>query len=236
MALSSLYTPVFSLREDPWTRKFPAASGTYNPGDLLQMSDGAAAYVVGLRPITYAAGAASLDEVAVTMIGVGDVAKASGVVFADGGQVYYDTANKVAVATPPAAGFYIGTARGAAGNGATSVRVVLNGVNFLANDPGTEHSAAAAGSTQADAAQLAGSVNLVGGADGTKGAALPAAAAGKSVAVVNTSGASALNVYAKSGSTAKINGVAGSTAYSIAAGKAALFVSDGTDYWALKGA
>lgn len=66
-----------------------------------------------------------------------------------------------------------------------------------------------------------------GGIDGTKGAVLPAAAAGLELTLVNDSGASALKIYSSSGT---INGTSGSTAYSLAAGKVGYAVSDGTNW------
>ena len=96
-------------------------------------------------------------------------------------------------------------------------------------------SPAAAGSTQADGTNLSKMTNFVTAADATKGVILPAAVAGKLVYVRNTA-ASALKVYGAAGAQ-QINGVAGDTAYSIAANGGALFFCESaTDWYTLKSA
>ena len=89
---------------------------------------------------------------------------------------------------------------------------------------------AAAGSTRADATALTASFSWVTGADATKGVVLPAPTAGRLVVLKNDDTANAvLKVYAPG--SAKINGVAGTTAFSMAAKTACWFVAYDTTYW-----
>jgi hypothetical protein len=92
---------------------------------------------------------------------------------------------------------------------------------------------AAAGSTRADATAMTASFNWVTAADATKGVILPAPTAGRLVVVKNDDTANAvLKVYAPG--SAKINGVAGSTAFSMAAKTACWFVAyDATDWFSV---
>lgn len=92
---------------------------------------------------------------------------------------------------------------------------------------------AAAGSTRADATALTASFSWVTAADATKGVVLPAPAAGRVVVIKNDDTANAiLKVYAPG--SAKINGVAGSTAFSMAAKTAGFFVAyDATDWFSV---
>lgn len=92
---------------------------------------------------------------------------------------------------------------------------------------------AAAGSTRADATTLTASFSWVTGADATKGVVLPAPTAGRLVVLKNDDTANAvLKVYAPG--SAKINGVAGSTAFSMAAKTACWFVAyDATDWFSV---
>ena len=89
---------------------------------------------------------------------------------------------------------------------------------------------AAAGSTRADATALTASFSWVTGADATKGVVLPAPTAGRVIAIKNDDTANAvLKVYAPG--SAQINGVAGSTAFSMAAKTACFFVAYDTTDW-----
>ena len=89
---------------------------------------------------------------------------------------------------------------------------------------------AAAGSTRADATALTASFSWVTGADATKGVVLPAPTAGRVIAIKNDDAANAvLKVYAPGSS--KINSVAGSTAFSMAAKTACFFVAYDTTDW-----
>lgn len=89
---------------------------------------------------------------------------------------------------------------------------------------------AAAGSTRADATALTASFNWVTAADATKGVVLPAPTAGRVIAIKNDDTANAvLKVYAPG--SAQINGVAGSTAFSMAAKTACFYVAYDTTDW-----
>lgn len=89
---------------------------------------------------------------------------------------------------------------------------------------------AAAGSTRADATALTASFSWVTAADATKGVVLPAPTAGRVIAIKNDDTANAvLKVYAPG--SAQINGVAGSTAFSMAAKTACFFVAYDTTDW-----
>ena len=89
---------------------------------------------------------------------------------------------------------------------------------------------AAAGSTRADATALTASFSWVTAADATKGVVLLAPTAGRVIAIKNDDTANAvLKVYAPG--SAKINGVAGSTAFSMAAKTACFFVAYDTTDW-----
>ena len=89
---------------------------------------------------------------------------------------------------------------------------------------------AAAGSTRADATALTASFNWVTAADAAKGVVLPAPTAGRVVVIKNDDTANAiLKVYAPG--SAQINGVAGSTAFSMAAKTAGFFVAYDTTDW-----
>ena len=92
---------------------------------------------------------------------------------------------------------------------------------------------AAAGSTRADATALTASFSWVTAADATKGVVLPAPTAGRVIAIKNDDTANAvLKVYAPG--SAKINSVAGSTAFSMAAKTACFFVAyDDTDWFSI---
>ena len=117
-----------------------------------------------------------------------------------------------------------GTIDGAAITGATAS---VTSLNLNVAKP------AAAGSTRADATALTASFSWVTGADATKGVVLPAPTAGRVIAIKNDDAANAvLKVYAPG--SAKINGVAGSTAFSMAAKTACFFVAyDATDWFSI---
>ena len=114
-----------------------------------------------------------------------------------------------------------GTISGADITGAT---VAVTSLNFDVAKP------AAAGSTRADATAMTASFNWVTAADATKGVVLPAPTAGRVIAVKNDDTANAvLKVYAPG--SAKINSVAGTTAFSMAAKTACFFVAYDTTDW-----
>jgi len=114
-----------------------------------------------------------------------------------------------------------GTISGADITGATAA---VTSLNFDVAKP------AAAGSTRADATAMTASFNWVTAADATKGVILPAPTAGRVIAVKNDDTANAaLKVYAPG--SAKINSVAGTTAFSMAAKTACFFVAYDTTDW-----
>ena len=92
----------------------------------------------------------------------------------------------------------------------------------------------AAGSTQADGVAIT-TVNgtvLVTGANATKGAVLPVGVIGARLLIVNDAAANAvLKIYGNTGDSATINGVAGSTAYSMAAKTSTTFIFTAAGKW-----
>jgi hypothetical protein len=88
--------------------------------------------------------------------------------------------------------------------------------------------AAAAGSTQANATALAEGLNVVSGADATKGVVLPTAVAGATVIVKSTAGA-VLKIYPATGGT--INALSANGALSIAASTSVMLVASSTTQW-----
>ena len=116
------------------------------------------------------------------------------------------------------------TITGATISGGTIDSASVTSLNFNVAKP------AAAGSTRADATALTASFSWVTAADATKGVVLPAPPAGRVIAIKNDDTANAvLKVYAPG--SAKINGVAGSTAFSMAAKTACFFVAYDTTDW-----
>jgi hypothetical protein len=112
----------------------------------------------------------------------------------------------------------------AAISGGTLSGAVVSSLNLDVAKP------AAAGSTRADATALTASFSWVTAADATKGVVLPSPTAGRVIAIKNDDTANAiLKVYAPD--SAKINGVAGSTAFSMAAKTACFFVAYDTTDW-----
>ena len=93
------------------------------------------------------------------------------------------------------------------------------------------YAVAAAGSVQGDGGQLQVGLNVVTGADATKGVKLPAATASFAPIVVTNSSASALKVWPATGGY--INVAAINTALSMAANTAATFhaAADGLTWW-----
>lgn len=98
------------------------ADGAYASGQVLQMPDGRAGFVLGLNA------RASGDEVSVRVCGIAEVAKTTGVVILDGDPLYWDRSANTATPLKAVAGgdFFIGTAVGDAASAATTVKVLLN--------------------------------------------------------------------------------------------------------------
>lgn len=109
----------------------------------------------------------------------------------------------------------------------------FNGVDLTAQVTNTRlprgAAVAAAGSIISDAAQLLEGFQVVTGADGTKGVILPVAVAGMQVWIKGAANA-VLKVWPQTG--AAINGVAASSAMSLASGLTpAIFIADSTTQW-----
>lgn len=90
---------------------------------------------------------------------------------------------------------------------------------------------AAAGSSSSDAAVITNNIVAVTGADDAVGVALPAAAIGLAVLVINTSASAALKVYPVDGGNDNINSLAEDAAFTLAPGRAAWFVATTAAQW-----
>jgi hypothetical protein len=122
------------------------------------------------------------------------------------------------------------TISGATISGSTLTTATVSGTGTFTTLAVDVAKPAAAGSTRADATSMTASFNWVTAADATKGVVIPAPTAGRIIIVKNDDTANAiLKVYAPG--SAKINGVAGSTAFSMAAKTACLFVAYDTTDW-----
>jgi len=122
------------------------------------------------------------------------------------------------------------TITGATISGSTLTTATVSGTGAFTTLAVDVAKPAAAGSTRADATAMTASFNWVTAADATKGVIIPAPTAGRVIIVKNDDAANAiLKVYAPG--SAKINGVAGSTAFSMAAKTACLFVAYDTTDW-----
>ena len=92
-------------------------------------------------------------------------------------------------------------------------------------------SPAAAGTDQTNGVAITADYNTVTGADGTKGAVLPVPAAGTVITIVNTVTTAGLKVY-PGGASVQINALTASTgAFTIGAGKSAVFVGRSATQW-----
>jgi hypothetical protein len=87
---------------------------------------------------------------------------------------------------------------------------------------------AATGSTQADAAQLAGGFTLVSAADATKGVKLPSAVAGRMVIIKNGANA-VLKVWPSTGDA--VNAIAVDSNYVLAANTSSILVAYDSTTW-----
>jgi hypothetical protein len=90
---------------------------------------------------------------------------------------------------------------------------------------------AAAGADAAGATVLTAQVNLVTGADGAKGVALPAAVDNHMIYIANTSLTANLLVYPVSGGNDNINGLAEDLAFTMGPGKGAWFTAISATQW-----
>jgi hypothetical protein len=90
---------------------------------------------------------------------------------------------------------------------------------------------AAAGSSASDATAMTAQVNVVTGADGTKGVALPAAADQAAIFVVNSSNTNNLIVYPVSGGNDNINDLAEDAGITLSPGVSAWFCATSATQW-----
>lgn len=149
--------------------------------------------------------------------------KPVGVAYSDPELVAGTTITGATVTSPTISG---GTASSMTLSGATLTTPTLTGATVSVDVA----KPAAAGSTRADATAMTASFNWVTAANATKGVILPAPTAGRLVIVKNDDTANAvLKVYAPG--SAQINSVAGSTAFSMAAKTACMFVAYDTTDW-----
>lgn len=96
-----------------------AAAG--ESGQVVQLADGRAGYIAGLK------NPASGDRVAVQTEGIVTVIKTASIVILDGGRVYWDhSANKAHFKPVNDRDFFLGTAYGDASSASTSMKVMLN--------------------------------------------------------------------------------------------------------------
>lgn len=137
----------------------------------------------------------------------------------DSGDAGTGAANQLGVGTY--AGICVETAASGDNFGAVDLNATTN---LLAVSAVT-----AAGSSASDAAQLSQGLNVVTGADGTKGVILPVAVPGMQVIVKGVT-AGVLKVYPKTSST--INALSASAAISLASGAIpAIFVASSATQW-----
>ena len=106
---------------------------------------------------------------------------------------------------------------------ATAANVVSTGDLYIKSA-----TVAAAGSTQANAAALAGGFSLVSGADATKGVLLPAAAAGR-VVIIKNNAAAVLKVWPSSGDG--INAITVDSNFTMASLTSCMYVAYDATTW-----
>lgn len=137
----------------------------------------------------------------------------------DGGSAGSGAANQLGVGT------YMGIAALAAASGDDFGYVRLNHPQTLR----AVTTVAAAGSVIGDAAALSQGINIVTGADGTKGVILPVARPGAEVIIKGTT-AGVLKIYPQSGST--INALSASAAMSLSSGAIpAILIATSATQW-----
>jgi predicted RecA/RadA family phage recombinase len=169
----------------------------------------------------------------------GDLATAGVFAFpesaADGGiavgsNIYWDATNLVATTTA-GGNTYLGKNELATAATSTVVNVILdstaNASGTVGFGGGQVQTVAAAGTNAATGTALIAGTNIVTGADATKGVTLPAAS--RASVVINTVANKVLPVY-PNGSEA-IDGGTGGVALSMAQASAAVFISDGTNWF-----
>jgi hypothetical protein len=194
------------------------------PGDLVLRPNGNVGFISGLTSLGI--------ERAVTFnyFSVGYVPKASATVFADGQDVFFNTATNLAVTTAPAQGFFVGTSRGGAASGTIQVLVWLNAGDTSAMPPFMI--IAAAGTNQGNATVITTQRAYITGASGANGVKLPMPSTDLGVTVVNEAN-QPLMVYGYG--TETVDGFAGGTGTNIAGMTVSTFRSDGVNWYSQRG-
>ena len=204
------------------------ASEAISAGDVLYVAAGGkvaktGTYIVG-NAITDAALDGDIVEVADAV--TGSVSAGMAATLFDAHTILYATTDNTPVALTVAASRIVG--RKASGNivalTGAEARVIEQGVDNITATP-----VAAAGSTVADAGQLAASAVVLITSDGaTKGVKLPTGVAGMVIEVINTSG-TACELYAASGGT--VNGLSADASVVVQASKGVRCICTAADTW-----
>jgi predicted RecA/RadA family phage recombinase len=109
-----------ALYRSEWDKSQVTAAVARASGEIIQLSDGRAAYVMGLNARAIG------DAVGLKTSGVVEVTKTASIVFLDGGKVYWDRSANAAHFRPQSGDFFIGTAYGDAAAADTTLKVNLN--------------------------------------------------------------------------------------------------------------
>lgn len=201
-----------------------SAGSAYTQGDIVAVGDGRIGVVLGLEAI------ASGDPMALRVYGQFDILKQAATdTYAVGDAVFYDPSGKKAYTVEGAGYLYAGRCVKASASGDT---YVYTDINVLPPVRVPVQTVAAAGSSQSDAAALIEGLNVVSGADGTKGVVLPTAVAGMVVYIKGTT-AGVLKVYPATGGA--INAISANGAMSFASGAipAVLVASSATQWYTI---
>lgn len=156
--------------------------------------------------------------------------KPVGVAYSDPELVSGTTITGAAISGGTVDNAVIGSSTAAAGTftTATAANLVSTGDVYIKSA-----TVAATGSSQTDAAQVAGGFTLVSAADDTKGVKLPVAVAGRLCLIKNNTSAKTLKIYPATGD--KINGGTATTgSYDIAGLTSTILVAyDDTDWYSI---
>lgn len=217
-------TTVRALRRNEHHDVPTTSSGGNTQGDIVAVGDGRIGIVPALEAVLTG------EAMALAVTGQFDILKNSASdTYAVGAAVYFDSTNKVAKTTHATGYLYAGRCVKAS---TSSDSYVYTDINVSVAPRVPVAAITAAGSTQANAAPLIEGLNVVTGADGTKGVVLPTAAAGMIVYIKGAT-AGVLKVWPASG--AGINGVGADTAMSLASGliPAVLIASSATQWYTI---
>jgi len=167
---------------------------------------------------------ATTDEVAVRLRTAQGSRKvvAAGAITA-GAKIYAAAAGKVAATGQVLEGIAL---EAATADGDIIEAVLVDNFSLALQDA---KAVTAAGSTQADAAALTGVLNVVAGADGTKGVVLPTAALGMPVIVYSSVATNGLKIYPAADDA--INGGTADAAITIEGKTMALLIPTAVDNW-----